>query len=264
MDCRRSMESAGPTSSPTSKRDYGLAATGIFTGLVSLVVIWSILASPTITSPADQLSAFQSRPDVWDVHAAALAMLAAFAIPWAALLASKLRSGGRGVAWATALLFTTGVTLVAVAWLVLVGGLNAIVAAGTPPTAAEPTYLAAILSTFQSSLGTVGDLLGGFGLFLAAWLIWRTGTLPRWLTIVGFIGGIGGATSILVPFGNTVLFGAAIVWWTTTGILALRRGGALQAGPSPRRPTNRPAHPEAGALGAAGPRDPSGSSSRRR
>lgn len=222
------MESVGATSPPTSRRDYGLAAAGIFSALVSLVVIWSILASPTVASPPDQLSAFQSSPDVWDIHAAALAVLAAFAIPWVALLASKLRSGGHGVAWATALLLTTGVALVAVAWLVLVGGLNAIVAAGTPPTAAEPTYLAAILSTFESYLETVGDLLGGFGLFLAGWLVWRTGTLPRWLAIVGFIGGIGGATSILVPFGNTILFGAAIVWWIATGILALRWGGIVR------------------------------------
>jgi hypothetical protein len=68
----------------------------------------------------------------------------------------------------------------------------------------------------------------GFSTLLQGWLIYRSGFLPRWLGVIGIIGGLGWLTFLSPPFGMRLfpyvavfaLFGvlATSVWLLTVGV----------------------------------------------
>jgi hypothetical protein len=65
----------------------------------------------------------------------------------------------------------------------------------------------------------------GFGQFLFAWIGWKSGTLPKSLSVIGFIGGVSGLLTLAVyQTGSLALIqlGAFAVWGIATGIILFR------------------------------------------
>jgi hypothetical protein len=103
--------------------------------------------------------------------------------------------------------------------------------------------IALLLIRINNSGAAVALAFFGFSTLLQGWLIYRSGFLPRWLGVIGIIGGFGWLTFLSPPLGMRVflyvavyaLIGslATIVWLLTVGVDEQRwRQRAAQAASS--------------------------------
>ena len=142
-----------------------------------------------------------------------------------AILAKLLRPKGSTLASAAQLLVAFGVLLLGFGIFTHVGALLSIVAAGTPPSAPDAAYQAAIWQSLGFYLTDPGLMAFGLGQFLFGWLAWRSGVLPNWVAMVGVGGGAAGLLTLAVyqtgilALVQLICFG---IWGFATGLLLLR------------------------------------------
>jgi len=196
-------------------RRGAFAMFAICSGILSLLVfVIPIVYSPR--APVELLPFFVSHWSSYILLAIAILIWVIVAIPFVVAVGVILSARSRSVAVAATLLSAGGILLLGFAVFAFVGAFLAIVAsAGAAPSTAAATYQAAVWSNLSFFLADPGLMTLGFGQFLFAWLAWNSGTFPKAVSLVGFVGGLA-ALLTLVTYQTSLLamiqIGAFRVW----------------------------------------------------
>jgi Domain of unknown function (DUF4386) len=209
---------------PGQRRAFAVVA--ILAGLLSVLLIFSA-SSPAPRVPAELLLHFSSHRSSYLFAAVTALVWVVVAVPFVVVLGGLLATNSQTISRAATLLSVGGIFLLGFATFTFVGAFLAIVAAGdVAPSAAESTYQAAIWANLSFFLTDPGLMTLGAGQSLFAWLAWRSGALPRPVSLVGFIGGLSGLLTLAV-YQTSLLaliqIGAFGVWGIATGVVLLRR-----------------------------------------
>lgn len=214
-----------------------LATSGFVTGVLILVAFVAEVMTPLppgfATRPTQSnWTASQSDLILWAFRSYAWGLFAVAGIPFFALVGRLLRTRNPHAALVGTLLSAIGLTLYGLRGI-LQDSVFAIAGTLTPPASASASYEAVLLGGMVNPLLPLGGAVWGLGLVVFGALAWKSGILPRWLSIVGFIGGAAGwaifpvinsnglfagyvLTEILVPFSTAI-------WAFTFGIVSIRR-----------------------------------------
>lgn len=201
-----------------------LVVLAFFAGSLSIPMLLASLQPPPAT-PAEQLLFAASHRGGYALFASLVMAWSVFSVPLSAILAKLLRAKGGTLASAAQLLVAVGVLLLGFGIFTHVGALLSIVAAGTPPSATDATYQAAIWHSLSFYLTDPGLMAFGLGQFLFGWLAWRSGVLPNWVAVVGMVGGVAGLLTLAVyqtgvlALVQLICFG---IWGFATGFSLLR------------------------------------------
>jgi len=207
-------------------RRVTFATIAVLSGLLSVLLACSA-SLPVPNVPANLLHYFASHRSRYLLVAVTVLVWVVVAIPFVVGLGAMLASKGKTLSRAATLLSAGGILLLGFATFTFVGAFLAIAAASdVAPSTAEATYQAAIWGNLSFFLTDPGLMTLGAGQFLFAWLAWSSGVLPRFVSLVGFIGGLAGLLTLAVY--QTSLFallqiGAFAVWGFAAGIVLLRR-----------------------------------------
>jgi hypothetical protein len=137
-----------------------------------------------------------------------------------------LRPLGRDVALAATILSAAGILMLGFALFMHAGAMLSIVAAGSPSRPEDAAYQVAIWSSLRFYLTDPGLMAWGFGQLLFACYAWKSAALPKWLSIVGMIGGVAGLLTLAVYQTGLlalVQLAAFTVWGFAIGIRLLRQ-----------------------------------------
>ncbi len=201
-----------------------LVVLAFLAGSLSVLLVLATLQPPPVT-PAQQLLFAATHQGVYALFASLVLAWSVFSVPLAATLAMLLRAKGGTLALAAQLLVAVGALLLGFGIFTHIGAVLSIVAAGTPPHAADATYQAAIWSSLGFYLTDPGLMAWGLGQFLFGWIAWRSGVLPNWVAVVGMVGGVAGLLTLAV-YQTGVLallqIGCFAVWGFATGFSLLR------------------------------------------
>jgi Domain of unknown function (DUF4386) len=214
------------------------ASFAIAAGVLSVLLIVSA-AGPPPPPPAELLSWFEAHRGRYVLLGVAVLSWATAAVPFVAGLGALLAPRGKALARAAMLLAAGGVLLLGFATFAFVGAFSAVSAAArVAPSPAEAAYQAAIWSHLSFYLTDPGLMTLGLGQFLFAVLAWRSGSLPKLVAAIGFVGGLAGLLTLAVyETGALALTQLAAfgVWGLATGVILLRRPGPPRA----RRPRRK-------------------------
>jgi hypothetical protein len=205
------------------------AIVSLLAGVASLLLLGGA-ASPGGTAAA-ALEYFRA-------HQGRYVGVAVLTLVWMVLaigLVAALRSlleGERGMlASAATLLCTGGILLLGFAVFAFIGAMFAIVAAAESARDLEAaTFHAAVWSDLSFFLTDPGLMALGVGQLAFSLLAWRGRIFPRWLSVVGFVGGAAGALTLAVYQTSTlaiVQLAAFATWGIATGVMLLRRREVL-------------------------------------
>ncbi len=208
------------------------AVLGFVAGIVGIILLVAVFVVPYPPSPPQTLSTYENNKAAYAFYGLAFGIFALGAVPFIGSLGRVLRSRGVSLASSATLLSAGGVLVFASGAILTVYALVS-VSSTAAPSPAEATYQAALWSgSTSAALGIIffGISAWGIGLMIFSALVWKSGILPNWLAIVGFVGGIAGL-SAATPWGVVsvlILPVAFIIWAFATGA-RLRRVGS----PSP-------------------------------
>jgi hypothetical protein len=196
-------------------------------GVLSFLLIGSAGLRPAAQAPAELLSYFTSHRTAYVLTAVEVLVWVVIAIPFVVGLGALLRPTSPALAEAATLLSAGGILLLGFGTFSSIGALLAIVAASdAAPNAAAATYQAALSANLSYYLTDPGLMTLGLGQLLFAWLDWNGRVLPRWVTVLGFVGGIAGLLTLAVyqtPLLALVQMTSFGVWGLAVGSILLRR-----------------------------------------
>ncbi len=203
-----------------------LGCCAILAGVLSFLLI-GVAASPAPRS-ASELLTYVAQHRLQLAFAAATALAWAVAsIPFAVALGALLDGARSTLALAATLLSAGGALLLGFASFAVLGAHLAILAASSlAPSPAEAAYQAAIWSHLSFYLSDPGLMTLGLGQFLFAVLAYRTGTLPKLVAALGYVGGLAGLLTLAVYETGAlaaVQIAAFGVWGIVAGIALFRR-----------------------------------------
>ncbi len=211
----------------TLQKSGGLAALYLAVAyLVGMVLFIAVLASPSITDPAQRAALLVRMPMV--IFSTNLLMYVFFGV---VLIVLALALHDRLQAGAPALMQVA--TALGIIWAGSLIASGMVANAGIAPTVAlyahDPAQAALAwqgIETVASGLGNGnGEILGGLWTLLVSLAALRMGGLPKGLNVVGLLVGAVGVISLLPPLTGalTGVFGLGqIVWFVWLGILLLR------------------------------------------
>jgi len=203
-----------------------LAFLSLAAGVLTLALV--VLASgPGPLEPAELLPYFQAHRARYVVSASVSLLWMLTAIPFIATLKEMLGAERRALALAATLLSAGGVALLGFGTFIAIGSFFALDTASSGIAARlQAPYQAAIWRSLGFLLSDPGLMMLGGGQVLFAWLALGTAA-PRWLAIVGLIGGIAGLLTLAVfqtPMLAIVQLAAFAVCAFATGTALVRRG----------------------------------------
>ena len=199
-----------------------LGVLSLAAGLLTLALI-VLAAGPGPLEPADLLPYFQAHRTRYVVSASVTLLWAVAAIPFVAALKEMLGAERRALSLAATLLSTCGIALLAFGSFVAIGSFFALESASSGIAARlQAPYQAAIWRALGFLLSDPGLMTLGGGQLLFSWLALRT-TAPRWLAVIGFIGGVAGLLTLAVY--QTPLL--AFVQLLSVAVCAVAAGVAL-------------------------------------
>jgi Domain of unknown function (DUF4386) len=194
------------------------AALGLLAASASMIAFATSGLLPDAT-PAQQLQSYAAQTQVYQEFGWAFAifgvMSVAFVVAWGVIV----RQQNLVLVSVATALGVMGLFLLAFSANFWVGTLASIQAAsGSAPSMADATYQAAVANGILIYPSTFGFIAFGWGFFLLVWLIRRSGILPTWLCVIGFIGAVADGVPIgPVPdiVGNFafVIFGFGSAVW---------------------------------------------------
>jgi len=207
------------------------AGFAILAGLVSLMLIVSA-AAPAPRAPAELLAYIAAHRSTYAFAAVTVLVWATAAVPFIVGLRALLGAHDGNLALAATLLSAGGVLLLGFATFASIGANLAILAAGdAAPSQAQATYQAVIWGNLSFYLSDPGLMILGLGQILFARLAWKSGSLPRLVAAIGYVGGLAGLLTLAVYQTGAlavVQLGAFGVWGLATGIALLKRGAELR------------------------------------
>ena len=196
--------------------------------------VLAVLMPPAPDLPGDELLAYidAHKPAVASA-ATALLVWMSVSIPFVAGLGVVLAGERKMLASAATLLCAGGILLMAFASFVSLGSfLSLAEAAKAARPAGETAFQVAVWRNLGYFMSDPGLMAWGFGQFLFALLAWNGAVFPRWLAVIGFIGGVAGLLTLAV-YQTAVLalvqISAFAVWGLGTGVIVLRRKTLLRA-----------------------------------
>lgn len=193
---------------------------GIIAGVFTILALSTFLfAEPNATDP---LSTYKNNVGAFSYGEGVILFLVVFATPFVASLGSALVSRGRGLVWAAMFLSVLGMLCLALNAATLYGAFYA--AANTPaPIPGIPAYEARLWLNLDTGVNLLGIVAWGFGLLLFGLAAWNSRILPRWLAVVGVIGGGASLLALIVPIVAFVLIPVAFGIWCFAAPLLVRR-----------------------------------------
>jgi hypothetical protein len=204
-----------------------LGILGVLTAATTVLgLVGSLLIPyPSNATPIDIQSVYLANVDLfWLVLGGGLAA-AAFGIPFFAGITQLVGGRSPALVSGTSLLFATGFVFVAIDVLFFTGVPYAVsqVPAGSTYSASA-AYLGAVAYQLTSDVfNVVMVTFLGLGLVIFAWLSWRSELVPRWLSIVALIGGIGGAVDFPIdPVGEFLTLPALVILGLAIGVRLIR------------------------------------------
>jgi hypothetical protein len=208
-------------------RRTAFAVFSLLGGVLSFLLIGSAGLMPAAHAPAELLSHLASHRGAYVLAAVAVLVWAVIAIPFVVGLGALVRPGSPALAEAATLLSAGGILLLSFGTFGSIGALLAIVAASdAAPNAATATYQAVVWANLSYYLSDPGLMTLGFGQLLFAGLYWNGRVLPRWVTVLGFVGGTAGLLTLAVyqtPLLALVQLASFGVWGLAAGAILLRR-----------------------------------------
>jgi MFS family permease len=190
--------------------------------------VLAVLMSQAPQLPAEELLAYVAAHKA-GIASAAVSVLVwmSVSIPFVAGLGVVLAGERKILASAATLLSVGGIFLLGFASFVSIGSSLALAAAAeVVRPGGEVDYQVAVWRNLSFYMSDPGLMAWGFGQFLFALLAWNAAVFPRWLAVVGFIGGIAGLLTLAV-YQTAVLalvqIGAFAVWGVAVGVIGLRR-----------------------------------------
>jgi len=201
-----------------------LAVFALIAATLSVLLLVASLVPPP-ASPSELLAMASGHRAAYGAFASLVLAWAVFSVPLIVTLGHLLRPYGGTLAAIAQLLSAIGVLLLAFAIFTHIGAVLAIADASGPARAQDATYQAAIWSSLGFYLTDPGLMTWGLGQFLFGWIAWRSVVLPRWVAIVGMIGGLAGLLTLAV-YQTSVLalvqLACFTVWAFATGTALLR------------------------------------------
>jgi hypothetical protein len=200
----------------------------VFALLAGAFSLWMLLMPPApLLAPNEFLAYVQSHKAGFAMAAVVILVWVAVSIPYVAGLGILLGTERRILATAAMLLSAGGILLLGFASFVSLGSFLAMAAAAdAAPATGEAAYQVAVWRNLGFYMSDPGLMTWGLGQFLFAALAWKGAVVPRWLAVIGFVGGLAGLLTLAV-YQSVVLavlqIGAFAVWGLATGVLALRR-----------------------------------------
>lgn len=165
---------------------------------LSTVALVSLAAGPGPLEPAELLPYFQAHRTRYGASATVTLLWVLAALPFIATLKEMLGAERRVLASAATLLSASGVALLGFGTFIAIGSFFALdIASSGIAARLQAPYQAAIWRSLGFLLSDPGLMILGAGQVLFAWIAVRT-TVPRWLAIVGFAGGIAGLLTLAI------------------------------------------------------------------
>jgi hypothetical protein len=193
---------------------------GLIAGVMTVLTISTFfLPEPTAS---DVLSSYEINTGAYDYGLGVLLLFVVGATPFVASLGSLLIARGRGLVWAAMLLSVVGMFGLALRAGTFLGALYSIANTPSPPATGMPAYEAAIWWGLGNDLNLLGIVAWGAGLLLFGLAAWNSRILPRWLAIIGVIGGAS-SFILIVPIVAFVLLPVAFGIWCFAVPLLVRR-----------------------------------------
>lgn len=202
------------------------------TYLVGIVLFLVVLDYPSLTTPAQKVALNVERQMiVFSSNLLMYVIFGLFLIVLSLALYDRMKAGAPalmqmaavvGIVWAGSLIASG---MVANAGLALIVPLY-----GTDPAQAALTWQA--IETVANGLGFAnGEILGGLLTLLVSLAGLRTGSLPKWLNMLGLLIGAAGVISIVPGLTGLIeVYGLSkIVWFAWLGLVLLRTQPAHQA-----------------------------------
>ncbi|HEY6910528.1 MAG TPA: hypothetical protein VI356_14210 [Myxococcales bacterium] len=201
-----------------------IAAFGLLTGVLSLLLLLSLTAPPPQASKGRLASGRIAELVITEI---AVLLWATSSVPFIVGLGMLLRGRGRWLASSATWLSAGGLLLLGFATYVSIGSAYAINAAGQPPVAGEDVYQAAVWQQLGILLTDPPLIAWGAGQIFFGVLAWKRDLLPRWLAAIAAVGGVSGVLASLQapPLGVALALLAVAcfgVWACGCGIRLLR------------------------------------------
>jgi Domain of unknown function (DUF4386) len=219
------------SSEPQLDGNVTFAGFAILAGVVSLMLIVAA-AAPAPRVPAELLAYIAAHQSTYVFAAVTVLVWATAAIPFIVALRTLLGARDGTLALAAMLLCAGGVLLLGFATFASMGANLAILsAADAAPSQAEATYQAVIWGNLSFYLSDPGLMILGLGQVFFARLAWKSRSLPRLVSAIGYLGGLAGLLTLAVYQTSAlaaVQLGAFGIWGLATGIALLKRGAELR------------------------------------
>lgn len=216
---------------PADRRPV-LGIVSLVAGVLSLALLLASLQPPPAT-PAAQLAFVASHRGAYVAFTTIVLTWAVLSIPFVVTLRTLLENTPSVLGTSALLLCAIGILLLGFALFMHAGALLAIASAGTPARPEDALYQVAIWSNLRYFLTDPGLMTWGLGQFLFGWAARKGDVLPRWLAVLGMIGGVAGLLTLAVYQTGVLALVQIVVfttWGFTTGVVLLRgRRGPVAA-----------------------------------
>ena len=205
-------------------RKTTLAVFALIAATLSVLLLVASLVPPP-ASPSELLAMASRHRAAYGGFASLVLAWAVFSVPLIVTLGQLLRPHGGTLAAIAQLLSAIGVLLLGFAIFTHIGAVLAIADASGPARAQDAAYQAAIWSSLGFYLTDPGLMTWGLGQFLFGWIAWRSDLLPKWIAMIGMVGGVAGLSTLAVYQTSLlalVQLACFTVWGFATGIALLR------------------------------------------